>query len=64
MRLTDIMSFLDLHVWAEVALIIFAVVFIAVSLRVLLAPKALTHRIASIPLDDDDDKSVIDGEAK
>lgn len=64
MRLTDIMSFLELHVWAEVALVIFAIVFVIVSLRVLLAPKSLTQKIASIPLHDDDDKSVIDQEGK
>ena len=53
MRLTDIMSSMALHVWAEIALVIFQIVFVMVVARVLLAPKSEVKTIASLPLEDD-----------
>jgi len=52
-RLTDIMSHMALHVWAEVALVIFLVVFVAVAARVLLTPGPENRRRASLPLEED-----------
>ncbi len=53
MRLTDIMSYMALHVWAEIALVIFQIVFVLVVARVLFAPRAEVKRMAAMPLDDD-----------
>ncbi|MFI4873269.1 MAG: hypothetical protein ACIARQ_15765 [Phycisphaerales bacterium JB061] len=55
MRLTDIMSHMALSVWAEIALVIFQIVFVLVVARVLFAPKSEVRRIASLPLDDDNE---------
>jgi len=55
LRLTDIMSSMALHVWAEIALVIFQIVFVLVVARVLFAPKSEVKRIASLPLEDDSD---------
>ncbi len=60
MRLSDIMSFLDLHVWAEVALVIFLAVFALVVFRILFAPREVTKRIASLPLQDDNGVSTLE----
>jgi hypothetical protein len=60
MRLSDIMSFLDLHVWAEVALIIFLAVFVLVVCRILFAPRSVTQQIASLPLQDDNGVSTLE----
>jgi len=49
------MSSMALHVWAEIALVIFQIVFVLVVARVLFAPKSEVKRIASLPLEDDSD---------
>lgn len=49
-----------LHVWAEIALVIFQIVFILVVARVLFAPKAEVKRLASLPLEDDTDFSLLE----
>ena len=59
MRLSDIMSFLDLHVWAEIALVIFLGVFVLVVARILCAPRWVTSRIAALPLQDDNGVSTL-----
>lgn len=53
MRLTDIMSHMALHVWAEAALVIFLFVFVVVAARVLLTPGVDNKRHASLPLEED-----------
>lgn len=60
MRLTDIMSHMALHVWAEIALVIFQIVFVLVVARVLFAPRSEVKRIASLPLEDDSDFSLFE----
>lgn len=47
------MSHMALHVWAEVAMAIFVVVFVAVAVRVLLSPRSDVQRHASLPLEDE-----------
>ncbi|PHQ82776.1 MAG: hypothetical protein COB69_00930 [Phycisphaera sp.] len=59
MRLSDIMSFLDLHVWAEVALVIFLGVFVLVVARILFAPRWVTNKLAALPLQDDNGVSTL-----
>ncbi len=54
------MSYMALHVWAEIALVIFQIVFILVVARVLFAPKAEVKRLASLPLEDDTDFSLLE----
>lgn len=49
------MSHMALSVWAEIALVIFQIVFVLVVARVLFAPKSEVRRIASLPLDDESD---------
>lgn len=53
MRLTDIMSHLELHVYAEIGLIIFLIAFFAVVIRVLTTKRVESERMASLPLEDD-----------
>lgn len=52
MRLTDIMSHMDLHVYTQIGLVIFLIAFIAVVVRVLLTKREDSHRLAMAPLDD------------
>ncbi len=53
MRLTDIMSHMDLAVWPTIGLIIFLVVFAAVVLRVMTSKRTDNERMAAMPLADD-----------
>lgn len=53
MRLTDIMSNLDLSVFPQVALVLFLGVFVAVSVAALRRKGSQTRRLASLPLEDD-----------
>lgn len=48
----DVISHMDLSVYAEVPLIIFVGVFIAVAIRVMRTPKERWQGCADIPLDD------------
>ncbi len=48
----DVVSYLDYSICANISLVIFVVVFVAVSLRALLTSGAAAKRMASIPLDD------------
>lgn len=48
----DVVSFLDYSNCANISLLIFFVVFVAVSLRALLTTRAAASRMASIPLND------------
>ncbi|MGN6137161.1 MAG: hypothetical protein ACTHOU_21970 [Aureliella sp.] len=50
--LRDVISFLDYSICAEISLSIFAVVFVAVSLRALLTSSASAAQMAAIPLDE------------
>ncbi|USN99956.1 MAG: cbb3-type cytochrome c oxidase subunit 3 [Phycisphaeraceae bacterium] len=51
MRLSDVISHLDLTVYPIVGLVIFLIVFAAVSVRALRTRKADCARYASLPLD-------------
>ena len=51
--LEDVMSAAGLHIYADIALIIFLTVFIAVLLRVLMARNSHWDYDANLPLEDD-----------
>jgi len=53
MSLSEIISNMDLTVWAEVAMVIFMLVFFAVVYRVCQRPSEEMERFNHIPLDDD-----------
>ncbi|RMG12755.1 MAG: hypothetical protein D6731_13325 [Planctomycetota bacterium] len=52
MSLSDLISHMDLSVFPEVALVIFAGVFVAVSARTLRADRAAFEAAAGLPIDD------------
>lgn len=53
MRMTEIVSFLDLSVFPSIALVFFLAAFLAILWRVLSTPANQTKLEASIPLRDD-----------
>lgn len=53
MRMTEIVSFLDLSVFPSIALVFFLAAFIAILWRVLTTPASQSMLEASIPLNDD-----------
>ena len=53
MRMTEIVSFLDLSVFPSIALVFFLAAFLAILWRVLSTPASQTKLEASIPLNDD-----------
>ena len=53
MRLSDIVQHAELHLWAELALVIFIGVFLLVSIRVLRTDRTHTRSLAMTPLQDD-----------
>lgn len=56
MRLSDIMSQMGLASYAEVALVIFLVVFFAIAIRVFFfSPKSEMDHASRLPLDEDND---------
>ncbi|MEM8757671.1 MAG: hypothetical protein AAGF47_07795 [Planctomycetota bacterium] len=52
MSKTDIMSHMELHVFAEMGLIIFLIAFLAVVLRVAFSKRTDNRAMAAMPLDD------------
>jgi len=52
MRLTDIVSALDLDIFASISLIIFLAVFVSVAWRVARMSRRQVQEAASLPLDD------------
>jgi len=52
MRLSDVVSGSGLAFWAEAGLVIFFVVFVAVTIRALRQPRESARRHASLPLED------------
>jgi len=50
----QLLSAIDLSIWAEVSLLIFATVFVAVALRTLLTTREQTERHAALVLSDSD----------
>ncbi|MEM9662760.1 MAG: cbb3-type cytochrome c oxidase subunit 3 [Planctomycetota bacterium] len=54
MRMSDIMSHVDLAVWPTIGLVLFLIVFACMAGRVLLSKRPHNERIASLPLDDDE----------
>jgi cbb3-type cytochrome oxidase subunit 3 len=63
MRLSDIMAHAGLAVYAEVALVLFFLVFVAVVIRIATARRADMERRARMPLEDEPnhDKEIGDG---
>jgi cbb3-type cytochrome oxidase subunit 3 len=57
MRLSDIMGHAGLAIYAEIALILFLLVFLMVTVRMLRAPRREMDRQARLPLEDDDPSS-------
>lgn len=51
--LSDVVSGAGLHLYAEVALIIFLAVFLAIVVRVLFARRSRYEHEANLPLEDD-----------
>lgn len=53
MRMTEIVSFMDLSVFPSIALVFFLAAFIAIVWRVMTKPKSEIDSAANIPLSDD-----------
>jgi cbb3-type cytochrome oxidase subunit 3 len=53
MKLSDVMSAAGLAGYAQIAMVLFLIVFVGVGIRVLFARRATMERAARIPLDDD-----------
>lgn len=53
MRLSDIMGRAGLSVYAEIALVLFLIVFVAVVIRIFTARRADMDRRARMPLEDE-----------
>lgn len=51
----EVLASTDLSVWAEVSLLMFAAVFIAVTVRTLMTDRDTTGRHANIVMDDGDE---------
>jgi hypothetical protein len=51
-RLSDVVSHMNLAFWPQVALVIFIAVFLAMAVRVYTRPRAAYQRYCSLPLDD------------
>ncbi len=60
MRLSDLISGLDMTVFPIVGLIIFFAVFVAVSIRALRVGKDESSRCAALPLDDRDGAATLE----
>lgn len=52
MRLSDIMSHMNLAIFPEMALVIFLIVFISVAIRVYTRKRGTYEAVAALPLDD------------
>lgn len=53
MRLTDIMQHANLAIWAQIAFVLFGIVFLAVVVRTALFGRVWSDRMSSLPLEDD-----------
>ena len=51
--LKDVVSWLDYSVFDEIALVLFAICFLAIVIRALMLKRETTDRLGSIPLTDD-----------
>jgi hypothetical protein len=52
MKLTDIMSAAHLSTYAEIAMVIFMVVFVGAAIRIATTRKEFTDHMGHLPLDD------------
>ena len=53
MRLSELMSNMDLAVWPKMALVIFLIVFAAVVIRAMTSKRTHTDHMSAMPLADD-----------
>jgi hypothetical protein len=53
--LRDTLTAVDLTVWAEAGLVLFAIVFVAIAARTLLGDRAASARHAAIAMENEDD---------
>jgi cbb3-type cytochrome oxidase subunit 3 len=53
MKLSDVMSHSGLTIYAEIAMVLFVLAFIAIVIRVFRLPKRDVDRAAAMPLDDE-----------
>jgi len=53
MKLSDLISFLNLTIYPSVALVFFLAAFLAILVKVLRQPRSETNAIANMPLNDD-----------
>jgi len=61
MSVSDVVQNTDLSVWAEAALVLFLAAFLVVAARALTVDKDKAQRMASIPLDLEDERDDRDG---
>jgi len=61
-RISDIVQHAELHVWAELALVMFLGLFFVDAIRVLRTEKGRTREMAMTPFDDSTPEEVRDGE--
>jgi len=55
MSVSDVVQNADLSIWAEAALVLFLAAFVVVALRALTVDKDKAQRMASIPLEFEDE---------
>jgi hypothetical protein len=53
--LKDVLTAVDLTAWAEAGLVLFAIVFVAISVRTLIGDKTLSARHAALAVEEDGD---------
>jgi hypothetical protein len=53
MRMSEIMSAMDLSIWPKAALVIFIGVFVMIAWRTLREPRKNVDHYASLPIDDE-----------
>jgi hypothetical protein len=53
--LKDTLTAIDLTAWAEVGLVLFAIVFVAIATRTLFGDRAASARHAAIAMENEDD---------
>ena len=62
MRLTDLVSGMDISLFPIIGLIVFGLVFLAVTIRTLRSPRDRAERAAFLPLEDGEDTATTAGQ--